>query len=104
MLLTLPFQLIPVLLDGHVPLPLQVDHLVVVNEPGLDHILAVRHHALGRHPGRTHKLLGLGFGPVAPHHEGRVVHCMEDSRSAAEWEIYEPQHLSVCRRNFHPQK
>lgn len=40
-LLTLPFQLIPVLLDGHVPLPLQVDDLVVVDEPGLDHILAV---------------------------------------------------------------
>lgn len=73
--LTLPLPLIPVLLDGHVPLPLQVDDLVVVDEPGLDHVLAVRHHALGRRPGRAHKLLRLRPGPVAPHHEGRVVHC-----------------------------
>lgn len=79
--LTPPLRLIPVLLDGHAPLPLQVDHLVVVDEPGLDHVLAVRQHALAGHPGRAHKLLGLWFGPVAPHHEARAVHCREDSQS-----------------------
>lgn len=33
--------LIPVLLDEEVPIPAQVDNLVVIHEAGTDHIMAV---------------------------------------------------------------
>ena len=64
---------VPVLLDLKVPGPLEVDVLVVIEEAGLDLVLATGHHSRGSLLNLELLFMGFRGGGIASNHLLRLV-------------------------------
>ena len=67
--------LIPLLLDGQIPLPGQMVCLVIIREAGLDVVAPPDHHTRGCLLHRGHELMLLHPRPVAASQVDCLVHC-----------------------------